>query len=108
MRRLGGTGGTIAYLVLARGGVGGVRDVCVRILRVVALEVLVRELEAGVHGGVAGVEEGGEELDVGLLTVVVVCEKAGKACISECGNGLGKFKHTRDTRLELERQWRQS
>ena len=79
-----GTWGTIAYLVLARGGVGGVRDVRVRVLRVVTLAILIHELEAGVHGGVAGVEEGREELDVGLFAVVVVREKAGKACIRDC------------------------
>ena len=70
--------------MLARGGVGGVRDRRVRVLRVVTLAVMIRELEAGAHGGVAGVEEGGEELNVGLLAVVVVCEKTGKAYISEC------------------------
>ena len=76
MRQRAGIGRAKAYLVLARGGVGEVRDVHVRVLRVVTLAILVRELEAGLHGGVAGVEEGGEEFDVGLLTVVLVSEEA--------------------------------
>ena len=70
---------TTAYLVLARGGISGVRDLRVGVLRVVALEVLVRKLEAGLHVSVARVEEGGEELDVGLLTVVLVSEETAYA-----------------------------
>ena len=45
------------HLVLARGGVCGVRNLSVGVLRVIALEVLVRELETRLHVGVAGVEE---------------------------------------------------
>lgn len=61
--------------MLARGWVSGVCDLRVRVLRMVALEVLVRQLEAGLHVCVARVEEGGEELNVGLLTVVLVREE---------------------------------
>ena len=45
------------YLVLARSGVCRVRDLSVGVLRVVALEVLICELETRLHVGVAGVEE---------------------------------------------------
>ncbi len=65
--------------MLTRGGVSRVCDLRVRVLRVVALEVLVRELEAGLHVGIAGVKERGEELDVGLLAVVLVREETNEA-----------------------------
>ena len=61
--------------MLARGGVGRVCNLRVRVLRMVTLEVLIRELEAGLHVCVARVEEGSEELDIRLLTVVLVREE---------------------------------
>ena len=58
--------------MLAGGGVCRVRDSGVRVLRVVAIVVLVRELKPRSHVLVAGVVEGSEDLDVGLLAIVLV------------------------------------
>ena len=64
--------------MLAGGGVCRVRDSGVRVLRVVAVVVLVRELEPGLDVFVAGVVERGEDLDVGLLAVALVGEEASR------------------------------
>ena len=64
--------------MLAGGGVCRVRDSGVRVLRVVAIVVLVRELKPRSHVLVAGVVERSEDLDVGLLTVALVGEEASR------------------------------
>ena len=64
--------------MLAGGGVCRVRDSGVRVLRVVAIVVLVRELKARLDVFVAGVVERSEDLDVGLLTVALVGEEASR------------------------------
>ena len=64
--------------MLAGGGVCRVRDSGVRVLRVVAIVVLVRELKPRSHVLVAGVVEGSEDLDVGLLAVALVGEEASR------------------------------
>ena len=64
--------------MLAGGGVCRIRDSGVRVLRVVAIVVLVRELQAGLDVFVAGVVERGEDLDVGLLAVALVGEEASR------------------------------
>ena len=47
-----------------------------RVVGRVAVHRLIRELQPGVHTGVARGEVRGEDLDVGLLTVIFVCEEA--------------------------------
>ena len=64
--------------MLAGGGVCRIRDSGVRVLRVVAIVVLVRELKPRSHVLVAGVVERSEDLDVGLLTVALVGEEASR------------------------------
>ena len=64
--------------MLAGGGVCRVRDSGVRVLRVVAIVVLVRELKPRSHVLVAGVVERSEDLDVGLLAVALVGEEASR------------------------------
>ena len=64
--------------MLAGGGVCRVRNSGVRVLRVVAIVVLVRELKPRSHVLVAGVVERSEDLDVGLLTVALVGEEASR------------------------------
>ena len=64
--------------MLAGGGVCRVRNSGVRVLRVVAIVVLVRELKPRSHVLVAGVIERSEDLDVGLLAVALVGEEASR------------------------------
>ena len=64
--------------MLAGGGVCRIRDSGVRVLRVVAVVILVRELEPGLDVFVAGVVERSEDLDVGLLAVALVGEEASR------------------------------
>ena len=94
---------TETYLVLAGCGVGGVHDLRVRVLRVVALEILVRKLKARLHVGVARVEERGEELDVGLLAVVLVSEETNQYSSTASVTAINRpdeFQLTHGTRLE--------
>ena len=64
--------------MLAGGGVCRVRDSRVRVLRVIAVVVLVRELQPRLDVFVAGVVERSEDLDVGLLAVALVGEEASR------------------------------
>ena len=66
------------HLVLAGGGVCRVGHGGVRVLRVVAVVVLVRELEPRLDVFVAGVVERSKNLDVGLLAVALVGEEASR------------------------------
>ena len=58
------------------GRVGRVRDRSVRVLGVIALQILVGELQPGLDVCIARVIEGGQDLDVGFLTIVLVREEA--------------------------------
>lgn len=62
--------------MLSGGRVGRVRDRSVRVLGVIALQVLVGELQPGLDVCIARVIEGGQDLDVGFLTIVLVREEA--------------------------------
>lgn len=62
--------------MLSGGRVGRVRDRSVRVLGVIALQILVGELQPGLDVCIARVIEGGQDLDVGFLTVVLVREEA--------------------------------
>ena len=63
------------HLVLASGGVCRVGHGGVRVLRVIAVVVLVRELETRLDVFVAGVVERSKDLDVGLLAIALVGEE---------------------------------
>ena len=62
--------------MLASSGVRWIRDLRVGLLAAIALKILVRELEARLHVCVACVVERGQELDVGLLAVILVRKEA--------------------------------
>ena len=64
--------------MLAGGGICRVGHGGVRVLRVVAVVVLIRELQPRLDVFVAGVVERGEDLDVGLLAVALVGEEASR------------------------------